>query len=376
MAKKILIISMLLLAPTICFGAAATMYTTVAGAGNKDGTDWTNAFGLAEWETDLEGNAEAGDIYYVAGGTYTLTAHLDCANDGTSVAPISVIGVESGTTNEPPVLSDYAYGTDRPLIASGAYACQFDDYWVLKNIRVTITFAQGFKADDGSALVNCYAFNSSGTSNYPGFQLGQPRSSIIGCEAISTNGYAIQLVNSSARIVSVYIHDSTVGISGVFNSANISKNIIDTCTTGIAMNGSGLGSSVINNTFYTCTTGITGTTDYAMVFLNNILDECGTPASWGTEEKSNLWDYNSWDGDKSSNSNVTAGLNSIDSDITLTDPANGDFTLGSGSACIDAGLQVGTNQGAVGDYKVNIGADQDDVAAAGGVGGAGFMVIY
>ena len=54
--------------------------------------------------------------------------------------------------------------------------------------------------------------------------------------------------------------------------------------------------------------------------------------------------------------------------IEFTDAANGDFTLGSGSPAIDAGLQVGVNTGAVGDYKVNIGADQDDVVAAGGGG--------
>ena len=37
-------------------------------------------------------------------------------------------------------------------------------------------------------------------------------------------------------------------------------------------------------------------------------------------------------------------------------------------------MQVGTNQGAVGDYKWNAGVDQDDVTAAGG-GGVGSLSV-
>jgi hypothetical protein len=40
-------------------------------------------------------------------------------------------------------------------------------------------------------------------------------------------------------------------------------------------------------------------------------------------------------------------------------------------------MQMGTDQGAVGDYKWNIGADQDDVTAAGGGGGAaGHVLVF
>ena len=73
--------------------AAATMYVTVAGAGDKSGSTWGNAMGLGEWETDVEATAEAGDIYYLEAGTYTLTNAFSTALDGTDVAPIKIIGV-------------------------------------------------------------------------------------------------------------------------------------------------------------------------------------------------------------------------------------------------------------------------------------------
>ena len=105
-------IILFLLIPKLCFGVAATMYVTVAGAGTKAGTSWANAFGYAEWETDYEGSAEPGDIYYVEDGTYTLTSDFSTARDGTVDSYIKVIGVATGTTNEPPVSSDWGFTTE------------------------------------------------------------------------------------------------------------------------------------------------------------------------------------------------------------------------------------------------------------------------
>ena len=95
--------------------AAATMYATVAGAGDKSGDTWAKAMDLAAWQADALNNSESGDIYYVAGGTYALAGGFDCnARIATAAAPISIIGVKSGTTNEPPVIGDWATeDTDR-----------------------------------------------------------------------------------------------------------------------------------------------------------------------------------------------------------------------------------------------------------------------
>ena len=84
-----------------------------------------------------------------------------------------------------------------------------------------------------------------------------------------------------------------------------------------------------------------------------------------------------WVGDKSANTNVTAGLNSVDSDITLTDPGNGDFTLPDSSAAEGVGLMTSPNTGlkAGVDNNWNIGVDQTDTQAGGG-GATGYIAIF
>jgi hypothetical protein len=308
----------------------------------------------------------AGNIIYVEAGTYTFVEHVQANTAGTATAPISIEGYQTTRGDDPT-------GDNRPLFACGAYVFRTDrDYWYWKDLRMTVTHATGVTVGDRNIITNVKVHNSSATSDYEAFT-SSSYVYFVNCEAISNAGNGIQTANVN-YVIGSYVHDCGVtGIAGTAGYAILINNIIDTCATGVSLY---LHTSMlINNTFYNCTTGVSGGTTYNSVVLSNIFDECTTPASWDTEQKSNWFDYNSWDGDKSSNVNVTAGDNSIDSDITLTDPANGDFTLGSGSACIDVGLQVGTNQGAVGDYKWNIGADQDDVTAAGAGGGAGFFFI-
>lgn len=51
---------------------AATYYVTPDGAGEKDGSSWENAFGVAEFRAQAEANAN-GDIYMFEGGLYNLS---------------------------------------------------------------------------------------------------------------------------------------------------------------------------------------------------------------------------------------------------------------------------------------------------------------
>lgn len=63
---------------------------------------------------------------------------------------------------------------------------------------------------------------------------------------------------------------------------------------------------------------------------------------------------------------ISAGATTSASSCTFGVVKGEDFTLAGGANALDAGLQIGTGQGVTGDYKWNIGADQDDVAAGGG----------
>lgn len=79
----------------------------------------------------------------------------------------------------------------------------------------------------------------------------------------------------------------------------------------------------------------------------------------------------------STNGNVDTAISGFRSDmqknnitgaVNFTDNTGGDFTLQSGSPALDAGIAIDTYTGITGNYKWNIGADQDDVTAAGGGG--------
>ena len=63
---------------------------------------------------------------------------------------------------------------------------------------------------------------------------------------------------------------------------------------------------------------------------------------------------------------ISTGATTGGSSIVYGIVKGSDFTVASGSNALDAALQIGTNQGATGDYKLNIGADQDDNTAGGG----------
>lgn len=355
---------MIILSSENVYPAAATMYVTPAGANNKDGTDWDNAFSEAEWETDIEGGAEAGDIYYVAGGTYTLDSDISTARVGDSASPVKIIGVASGTTAEPPTFSDWAFGDDRPLIAASTYTWNLDDFWQVYNIRMTTAEANGLDLNDGnySAVINCKVEQNSETADQTAIYAGS-YNHIISCEAISTAGQAIY-PKGSGLIMNCYIHDSKNGILAVGYTVFCFANIIDTCSTAGVNLGAYFRWGLVNNTIYNCGTGISGQWGYGDIFINNIIDGCTTGASKSGSKLSDIWDYNCWD-NTTDTTNVTKGNNAVTADPGMTAPDDGDFTLGSGSNSLDAGLQVGTNEGATGDYKVNIGADQDDVAAAG-----------
>ncbi len=367
---KFLILISLLLIPSICFGAD-DMLVTPAGAGNKDGTTWGNAMSITEFATDWASASIAGDRYFLAGGTYTFTGHISTnARDGTALAPVQVIGVKSGTTNDPPNIDDWAFGDDRPVLTQGAYLFQYDMWASFRNLRGTGSLSTALiKGDDGTSMYNIKAIYT-GT----GAALDTDYGSIVYCEISAANGRGTRGANDTNFYFN-YIYDvSTEGIySGV--SGGIVGNIFDNCGTGIWINGNTASGGIANNTFYSCTIGIDLNTSPVISIVNNIFDACGTGVISDSAYPNAIVDYNCWDNTQDT-VNVTWGTNRVEGDPGLNDPGSNDFTLGSGSNCLDAGMDVGKN-GAPGNFLVNIGADQDDNAAAGGGGGsAGHVLVY
>lgn len=68
--KSLLTLPVVAIFPAMSF--AANYYVTPDGAGAKDGSSWDNAFGVAEFRTQAENNAN-GDVYYFEGGLYNLS---------------------------------------------------------------------------------------------------------------------------------------------------------------------------------------------------------------------------------------------------------------------------------------------------------------
>jgi len=262
------------------------------------------------------------------------------AVNGTSTAPIRITGVKSGTSNEPPVASDWAYTTARPLIAASTYQWKFGNYWIFRNLRVTTAEQYGFFGNTYCTWINCYSYNSSASSGYAAIYGEGNYCNFIGCEGISTNGDAFGLSGANMDVISCYAHDSDIGYGNLAGNANILHCIADTCATyGIEIATRDY-SSVLQCTIYNCGVGIYGTTAVMCIFLNNIIDACTTGASWTSEVATNIWDYNCWD-NTTDTSNVTKGPNAVTGDPSMTDPANGDFSIPNNSNCVDAALDAG-----------------------------------
>lgn len=329
--------------------AAATMYVTPAGALGKTGANWANAMGEAEFEADLEANAEAGDIYYVASGAadgtsvpYTLDSAYDSsARDGTVVAPISIIGVKFGTTAEPPVLADWGAALDRPHFVCAANAVTFGDYYKLYNLSWTGTAASTVLTGTNARVYNCKGANTYATARnalYVGAY-----GAVIKYEGTGANCWGLRL-GSPALALFCYLHDCYLGINTAANNFLLS-NIIDTVTTGVFIEDD-LGIIAINNTIYNSTTAISVGAGTG-IFINNIIDTATDGFLWTTQTDINFFAYNH------EGNNVTDMWDLVEEAVTahkdnwvtsgdpdFTNEAGGDFSLEATSPCIDAGMAM------------------------------------
>ena len=117
-------------------------HVTPTGAGAKTGLSWAAAMDEAAFEAFVEGGGvAAGNVIFVAGGTYTLDSTIAPTVNGTAVSPICVIGVKAGTTNvgAAVVYSDWSRASaDRPYFDLGAwlFGAAGLDMWQFRNLFI------------------------------------------------------------------------------------------------------------------------------------------------------------------------------------------------------------------------------------------------
>lgn len=296
------------------------------------------------------------NLVYIKSGTHTLTENVAVTDDAIQDKPFVIEGYGS-------LRGDAPTGTDRPLIAAGSRDWTFDNYWTHNHIRCTTTDSNGWRSDTQGVWTNCAV---SGTTR--GFT-GSSSGALVGCDATAPSAFGL-CASAIGNIHYSYIHDG--GGDGASTVTNVVGSIFDT----IADDGiSSVGNyGIISNTvFFGCVGEAINTLGQSVHIYNNIFRSNGTAIQNGA--RTIFIDHNTYSNNTIDTVGVKKGPHAVNADPLFADEDGGDFTLLTGSPCLDTGIQVGVNQGATGDYKWNIGADQDDVAAAAGGGGVGFFMV-
>jgi len=280
-------------------------------------------------DSDFFGSTQkaAGNKIWIKSGTYTLGETISPTATGTTALPIIMEGYNTTRGDAPE-------GSNRPLVSCGSsyYMNVAANYWHWKHLRFTGSALNVFVCYF-ALCYNCYFENTSATANQTACYVSNNNAIFIKCEAKCTNGYTIY---GEATCINCYIHDSR---SGPFY-ATVIDSIIDTITVaGITLTASSVQKTIRGNVIYNCATGISGGTSYLVNVVNNIIKGCTTGASWSSLAKYPFVDYNCWN-NVTDVVNISKGPHCITADPLLKDPANGDFTLDTGSPCFDAGMQL------------------------------------
>jgi hypothetical protein len=319
----------------------ADNYVTVAGAGAKTGVDWDNAFGMAEFISDVA-SAAAGDFYYVMEGTYTHASNISCSL-GVYNNRLFLVGVKSGTTAEPPTASDFATGTARPYFTATGYNVTFGAYWKMFNIRIQNDISASCYIGEGSVLRNSSVISVGESNFYHAVQLTGPNTIIIDCH-LEALGQAVRSDDNTTDycmfIASYFKGEKGIVAGGMIDYQIVMNCIFDSITLAAIDVAWGNGLRAIGNTFYACGTGIAGTTAHSLVIMNNIFSDCTDGMKFTSTLSQQVVDYNNYYNNGTDVTGIVKGTNALAVNPQFTDAAGGDFSLNAASALIGAGFGI------------------------------------
>lgn len=345
----------------------AVYHVATTGSNTSPYDTWAKAMATAnDLEAFLEGGTPApGDIFYIKEGTYTEagSAWDMSAEDATAVAPITFIGVKSGTTNEGTniVYSDWSDGNlsgaadDRPLIAMGAYAFLAGDYYKFYNITFSTTEAGGIASGAYNVFYNCKFTQSSDTANRIGINMAGSGCSCICCEGCGTGtaatsvGRPFRSSGTNGYYLFCYAHDCNYGYTSNGGAVIAMFCIAEDCVYHGFSCDDRAGSLIFNCSANDCNTGIYGTTAKG-VFINNAIKSGGSVTEgiqMTTQQDINFYWKNAGHEDADdiddmwvlvSTTHPHGDLEWLNEDVKFT--ADGNLSLQSDSGCIDNGLAI------------------------------------
>lgn len=310
-----------------CTGAGSNGVIKVGGAMSLNSSDgaWINAVATS-------------NTVWVKNGTYTVDSNL-FGNIGAAQNPIKFYGYNSTRGDNPT-------NSNRPTLNFGAAQFNpYQGYWIVKNFIMTGTATEVFLLGTSSQLINCKVVNKSTNAGRAAISMATD-SLVIGCEAISYRGQAIDYANGV--ISGCWIHSSDIGVRMPGTSAQLSftNNIIESCVSyAFRISGANTVRQFINgNTFFgaTNTEGVgvnfvSGVTDVALI--NNIITGFATGVSHADSQSIGYDDYNDYYNNDTNVSNWTLGSNSItlDPSFSSVSQVTGTTATTNGSVLTDSG---------------------------------------
>lgn len=316
-------------------------YATPTGAGTKSGASWANALAAAELFSVLVNDLLPDDTVWVAEGTYTLTGNIESLLEGTNTAPINIIGVASGTTNEPPVTADYAVRGNFPVFSGGSYYVELDSYIIVKNIEFTASL-NDYTVNSIYRCVfnNCTIENLGSGLSCVGLD---PATStlIINTRLSAPNGTCVDGSGDNIRLLYCHVTGGTAGFACSSDGCLIDSCIFSACGIGIEL-GSTISTIIKHNTIYNCTTGISdaGNSTLYPVIYNNTLSALTTGIALTGIRYPAFIDYNNYYANTTDVSGITKGPNALAVNPHFTDASSDNYSLSSESGLIGAGLSM------------------------------------
>lgn len=348
---KKLIFALLLLIP-FCLNAEILDYycVTQAGSGGANGSDWDNSMSESGFETQMEGSALPGEVYFLR-GNFTLDSDINwSARDANEDSAIAIIGVKSSTTNVGAnvTCSDYALDyADRPVITMSTYNFNPGDFTLYQGLNFTgedltlvlmgsdctVRYCDFYHSQEGGVSESALSLSNrniiekvtirseSGNGLIPG-NYCKIKYCIFGPCTSKVYGQAIALAGASSSYFGCIFKKSHYGVFATSDD----------------------GQSFDNCTFWKCDTAIREVDGMSWSGSNIIIDSCDAGIVWTTQKDNNRWSNILFNEVTSKTINVDTttifrDCNRVAGDPLLVDPNNDNFRIGTGSPAKDVGLE-------------------------------------